>query len=289
MSDDTTPPQPPEGGFTTPPPPPPPPPAYGSVPPPAYGSAPPPPGAPAYGAPPSGGAGYNGVDALKYGWAKFTKSPGQMLVPGLIYLVAVIIVEVIVQIVLRASLLGTHDCTKTIFGSRVDTVCGPSFITELFGNALTSFIASLVIAALGAGLIKCALNVVDGHEVNAGDIFNYLSRSNVFATAALVGVATFVGTLLCFLPGIVVQFLTAFAMFFVVDKEQGPTESIRSSISFMTSHLGETIVFVLLSIATLIVGTICCVVGVFVAAPVVFLAAAYTFRVLNNEPVSPVA
>ena len=39
----------------------------------------------------------------------------------------------------------------------------------------------------------------------------------------------------------------------------------------------------------LIVGAIACGIGLFVAAPVVAIAAAYTFRVLHNEPVSPVA
>ena len=229
------------------------------------------------------------MDAIKYGWEKFSKKPAELLVPGLIFLLCVIVVEVVAYFIANATILGTHDCTKTFFGEEIDTECGPSFITTLIGQSLISFVASVVISALGAGLIKSALNVVDGRPVNVGDIFGYATKPAVLTTAVLVGAATFVGTLLCFVPGIIVGFLTAFAMFFVVDKEMAPVDAIKASISFMTANLGSTIVFYLLAVVTLIVGAIACGIGLFVAAPVVAIAAAYTFRVLHNEPVSPVA
>lgn len=269
MSDDTTPPSDQSGGGTPPPPPPPPPP-------------------PAYQAPPSNSDGYDAVEAIKYGWAKFTKNPGQLLVPGLVFLLSVIVVEVVVQIVVQSVLLGTHDCTTTLFGATVNSKCGPGFFMSLFANSIGSFAASLLISALGAGMIKCALNLVDGREVVVGDVFGYVAKPNVFATAALIAVATFVGTLLCVLPGIIVSFLTTFAMFYVVDKGKSPTDAIRASISLMTSRLGDMIIFFLLGIACIIVGVIACGIGIFVAAPVVAIAAAFTFRTLNGEPVSPV-
>lgn len=251
---------------------------------------PPPPNLPPYGAqPPVGGSGYSAVDAIKYGWAKFSKNPAELLVPGLIFLVCVIAVEVVAFIVTNATILGTHDCTETIFGQRIDTQCGPGFVTNLIGQSLISLVASVVISALGAGLIKSALNVVDGHQVNVGDIFSYATKPAVLTTAALVGVGTFVGTLLCFLPGIIFGFVTAFSMFFVVDKDLAPVDAIKASISFMTGNLSSTIVFYLLGIATIIAGAIACGIGLFVAAPVVAIGAAYTFRILHNEPVSPVA
>lgn len=276
MSDDTTPP-PPESQPPTPPPPS------------GYGVPPAPPVPPGYGAPPAGAAGYSAVDAIKYGWEKFSKKPAELLVPGLIFLLCVIAVEVVAYLVMNATLLGTHDCTRTIFGTQVEAQCSPSFFTTLIGQALISLAASVVVSALGAGLIKSALNVVDGLEVNVGDIFGYATKPAVLTTAALIGVGTFIGTVACIVPGIIFGFVTAFAMFFVVDKEMAPVDAIKASISFMTANLGSTLVFYLLGIATMIVGLIACGIGVFVAAPVVAIAAAYTFRTLHNEPVTPVA
>lgn len=279
MSDETTPPQEPNQGATPPPPPPPP---YGGA-----GSMPPPP--PAYGAPPAGAGGYSPVAAIQYGWAKFTKSPSTLLVPALVLLVVMIVVEGVIYALLQATLLGTHDCTRTVFGTTIDTQCGPSLFVSLIGAAISGGLATFLQALFGAGLIKSALNVVDGREVNVGDIFGYASKPAVVSTAALLGALGFVGTLLCYLPAIIVSFLTVFAMFYVVDKDQQGVEAIKSSITLVTSHIGETILFYLLAAVCLIVGAILCLVGLLAAVPVVLAGAAYTFRVLNNEPVSPAA
>jgi uncharacterized membrane protein len=286
MSDDTTPPQDPDQGATPPPPPPPP---SGQVPPPPapYGGGAMPPPPPAYGAPPAAAGGYSPVTAIRYGWDKFTKSPSTLLVPALVLLVVMIVIQGVVYALLNATLLGTHDCTKTVFGSTIDTQCGPSLAVSLFGAAVSGGIATFLQAMFGAGLIKSALNVVDGREVNVGDIFTYARKPEVISTAAMLGVLGFLGTLLCYFPAIIVSFLTVFAMFYVVDKGQQGVEAIKSSVSLVTSRIGETILFYLLAAVVLIVGAILCLVGLLAAVPVVLAGAAYTFRVLNDEPVSP--
>jgi len=64
-------------------------------------------------------------------------------------------------------------------------------------------------------------------------------------------------------------------------------DAIKASVNFVTSHLGDTIVFWLLGLVTIIVGTILCLVGLLVAVPVLLIAAAYTYRVLNGQQVTP--
>jgi uncharacterized membrane protein len=246
-----------------------------------------PPGTP-YGAPPAGGSAYSPVDAVKYGWARFTRSPGTMLVPVLVVVVAVIALEVIAFLILNATLLGTHDCTTTVLGQRVETQCGPGFLTQLIGSGLAGLVVSFIAQLLGAGLIKVALDVADGKETSTGEVFAWAAKPKVVAAALIVALATFVGTLLCYLPGIVVGFLLVFTMFFVVDRDMEPMEAVRASIRFTTSHLGETVLFYLLGIVVLIVGAILCGVGLLVAVPVVLLGAAYTYRTLHGQPVAPV-
>jgi uncharacterized membrane protein len=227
---------------------------------------------------------------MQYGWAKFTKSPSTLLVPALIVLAVLIVIDGVIQVILRSALLGTHDCTKTILGTTIHNAqCGPGFFTTIFVSALGGLVASFIAQLLGAGLIKSALNVADGKEVNVGDVWGYASKSNVVTTAAIVAGATFVGSLLCYLPGLIVGFLTLFAMFYVVDKDMAPMDAIKASVSLTTSRVGETILFYLLGIVVIIVGAILCLVGLLAAVPVVLAGAAYTFRVLNNEPVTPAA
>jgi uncharacterized membrane protein len=251
----------------------------------------PPPPPPAYGAPPAGGGGYSAVGAIQYGWARFTKSPSTLLVPALLVLVVVIVLEVLTQLILRATLLDTGDCTvtSTANGINLDDCGGPGFVTSLFATALAGLIVSIIVQLLGAGLIKCALNAVDGKEVNSGDVFGYATNANVITAAAIVSVATFVGTLLCYVPGLIVGFLTMFTMFYVVDKDMPAVDAVKASVSLTTSRLGDTVLFYVLGIICIVVGAILCLIGLLAAVPVVLAGAAYTFRMLNNEPVAPVA
>ena len=75
-------------------------------------------------------------------------------------------------------------------------------------------------------------------------------------------------------------------MFYVVDQDMAPVDAIKASVNFVTSHLGETIVFYLLGIVVLFVGALLCGIGLLVAVPIVLIAAAFTFRVLNGQQVS---
>lgn len=275
------PPPPPEGGGTPPPPPPPPtnPPEGG------YGVPPAPPVPPAYSAPPSGAAGYDAVAAIKYGWTTFTKSPATLLVPALVVILAVVAVQVVVQLVLSGLFLSTDDCT---LNEVLNDDCGPSFLTRLFVAALVAGIGGFVSQILIAGLIKSSLNVVDGQPaLDIGGVFSWASKPGVVTTAAFLAVLSFVGTLFFYLPGIIISFLTAFTMYFVVDKNLSGIEAIKASANFVISKIGNTLVFMLLSVLVIIAGAIACLVGVFVAIPVVIVAAAYTFRVLHDEPVAP--
>jgi uncharacterized membrane protein len=277
------------GAGQTPPPPPPP----GGAPPPPY--QPPPAGPGGYGAsapppPPPGGPGgqgpYSAPDAFSYAWAKFKAKPGDMLVPVLVVFVAVLILEAIVYFILGATLLGTHDCTKTILDTTIQTQCGPGFLATLLGYGVSSLLISLIIQALGAGLIKNALNVADGKPVSIGEIAKCATSPKVITAALIVAVATAIGTVLCYLPGIIVGFLLNWTMFYVVDKGLEPMDAIKASVKFTTDHLGDTIVFYLLAIVAFIVGAILCLVGLLVAAPLVLIGAAFTFRKLNGEPVA---
>ncbi len=212
-----------------------------------------------------------------------------MLVPVLIVLLVVIVLQVIVQLLLRATILGTHDCTTTVLGQSVVTQCGPNFFVSLLGAGLAGLVISLITQALGAGLIKNALNIVDGKPASIGEIGTWATNGQVLLAALIIAVATFIGTLLCYIPGLIVAFLLNWTMFFVVDQNMKAMDAVRASVSFVTSHLGDTIVFWLLGVVTIIVGTILCLVGLLVAVPVLLIAAAYTYRVLNGQQVTPAA
>ena len=191
------------------------------------------------------------------------------------------------QVLLQTTILATRDCTTTVQGQSVQARCGPNFFVTLLAAALAGFVVSLIVQALGAGLIKNALNIADGRPASMDQVFTWAVKPQVIGTAALVALITSVGTLLCYVPGLIAGFLLNWSMFYVVDKNLSPVDAIKASFSFTTGHLGATLVFYLLGIVAFIVGAVLCLVGLLVAAPVVLIGAAYTFRRLHDEPVTP--
>ena len=252
-----------------------------------YGTPPP---ANPYGQPVPGGSPdrpYSAPDAVSYGWRKFFASPGTLLVPVLLVFVVLIVVEVLLYVVLYNTLLGTHDCTQTIFGQQVNGQCGPSFILRLFVTALITGLVTVVWSFAAAGLYKGALAVVDGRPFSMGQMFEGWDKGQVAIAAVLIGAATAIGSFLCYIPGLIVGFLMMFTLLFIVDQQMQAIDAIKASFKLVTDNLGQTIVWALLAVVVYVVGFVACCVGLLVAIPIILIGLAFTYRRLQNEPVAP--
>lgn len=251
------------------------------------GSYPPPPPPPAYGGGQATPDRYSPTDALGYGWRKFVASPATLLVPMIVVLVVLVVVSVLIEFLVIHTIAGTHACTRTVFNEQVRTQCGPGFFVRAFAGAIASGLIFLVWQILAAGLYKGALNVVDGKPFSVGQLFDGFDKTQVVIAGVLVAIGVAIGSLLCYFPGLIVGFLTQFTLFFVVDKQMGAVDAIRASVSMVTQHLGDTILWYILAAVVSFVGAILCGVGLLVAAPVVLIGFAYTYRRLQHEPVTP--
>jgi hypothetical protein len=251
------------GGYAAPPPPPG---GYGAPPPPAggYGApysggygAPPPAGG--YGAPPTGPGDYSVGNAWSYGWTKFTANIGPILVAVLL----LVGVQVAVQVL-----------TYIVSDSLV--------ISWLF--SLASWVLSMII---GAGLVRAALDITAGRSVDAAQLLSPHKLGDVVVVSVLTGLATFIGLILCVLPGLAVMFFTSFTLYFLMDREElGAIDAIKASFEFTTKNAGNVIVWFLLSLATWFVGLLLCGVGLIAAVPIVLIGTAYTYKKLTGQEVA---
>ena len=272
-SDAPTPP-PAGGGYDAPAPPPPPPSdPYGGA---AAGSGGYGGGAGGYGAPPENPygqpapSGYSATDAIGYGWRKFTAKPGQLLVPVLVVGIALVIIVAIIELVVDAILLNSDSG----FGAR------------LVAAAIAGAIISLVSQLLIAGLYKGGVAVADGRGFSLGALFEGWDKTQVIIAGVLIGLLTLVGTILCYFPALIVGFFTQFTLLFIVDKQMSAVDAIKASFRLCMDNLGNTVLFYLLALVTILVGTVVCLVGLLVAVPIVLVGIAYTYRRLQNEPVA---
>jgi uncharacterized membrane protein len=219
-----------------------------------YGAPPPPPPAPA-----QGGGGYSAGTAWSYGWNKFTSNLGQILLAVIVLVVVQIAVQAISYLVSDALLV------RWVF-------------------SLAAWVLSMII---GAGIVRFALDITEGKRLDAATILTPNKLGDVIIVSLVTGVLTFIGLILCVLPGLAVMFFTSFSLYFLMDREDlGAIDAIKASFEFTKNNAGSVIVWFLLGLATWIVGALLCGVGLIAAIPVVLIGTAYTYKTLNGQPVA---
>ena len=260
-------------------------PPYGQQPPaqPPYGQQPypqdpnqgygqPPPNYPAYGADPGGMRPYSATDAIGYGFSKFKDNAGAFLLLALVAIGTGILISVIGSIVTGGDALFTYDSDGFEF----------SPLAGVF-----NILGQVAVTLFGAALIRGAFDAVDGREVTLGSMFERWDKIQVLVATLVISVLTTIGFVLCVLPGFVVIFLTWFTTYFIVDRGEDAVTAIKSSFAFASKHVGALLLLALLSFLCFLAGLLACVVGLLVAYPVVTIAAAYSYRRLQDQPVAP--
>jgi hypothetical protein len=269
-------PRPPSYGQT--PPPPPPPPTYGGS-----GATPPPPPP----APPGGGGGYSVGNAFSYGWSKFTQNLGQILLAVIVLVVLLIVIQAVGFFIGKA-VACEPDLHLNSQGQPVGKDCGGIFTLQNVVSWIISLIGWVVSMIIGAGIVRGALDITEGKELDPKTLLSPHKLGDVIVASVLIGVATFIGFILCIIPGLLVAFFTSYTLYFLMDREElGAVDAIKASFDFTKRHAGNVILWFLLSLVAWFVGALLCGVGLIVAIPVVLIGTAYTYKTLNNEPVAP--
>ncbi len=273
------PPPPPSYSASEPPPPPPPPGSPGDS---GWGAPPPPP-------PPPPGGGYGGGpesysigNAFRYGWEKFQANALPLVLITLVLLLAAGAVQLI-GIPLRSA---TSPSVSVGSDGTIQTSGGGLFGVALIVGMLVNAVTILVQLVVQSGVVKGSLGLTRGQPISFGTAFEGINWGQVVLTAVLTAVGTFIGLVLCILPGLVWLFLTSYALYFVIDRDLPAVEAIKASIRLTTSNAGTLIGFFLLSLVVEVIGACLCGVGLLVAIPVVVIAQAYTFRTLTGDPVT---
>lgn len=206
-----------------------------------------------YGAAPMGGApgGADVGSALSYGWNKFIANIGDIIIIWLIVFG--------VQIVFN-------------FASRATSSLILSLVLSIVG-----FVVSMI---LQIGLIRVGLLITSGQKVTPEAAFSTQNLGPFIVASLIYGIGVFIGLFLLCIGALVVGFLFWFYGYYVLDQNQSPGESLKSSMDLTTKQFGTVGVF---AIVAIVLSMVTC--GL--AAPVVQIATAYMYRTLNGQPVAP--
>ena len=267
-------PPPPGGGFPPAAPPPAGPPPASPPPPGGYGGGggfTPPPAQP-YG---GGGGQYPQLDvgaSISYGWKKFQENAGPFVILMLIVFGATLVVSLLGQLVLLPAI--NNDGSAGAFMS-------------MFGFAVVMVLQFVVAFFLQAGVYRAGLGVTKGTQPEVSMLTDTTNMGSFILTILLVGLGAFVGYLLCVIPGIIWLIFTAYAPIIALDKGVGPVDAIKQSIDWVKDNFGKVFLILLVAYLVYYVGILLCCIGVLATGPIALIAIVYSYRALNQEPVTP--
>lgn len=132
---------------------------------------------------------------------------------------------------------------------------------------------------LNLGMTRIWLNLVSGKQATVGMIFGEGGKLlTAILASILFGLAVGLGFLLLIVPGIYIALRYGQYMAAIVDKNLGVMDSLSYSSSITTNNRMPVFLLWLLSFLVIIAGFLALCVGVFVAMPIVWLAAMVAFR-----------
>ena len=225
-------------------------------------------------------------ETLTYGWAKLQANIAQLVLAMLVVFVGGLL-TLGVAALLQGLLLESREVTLDYgTGQIVTEQEGSGLLMRVFVSALVSAFALVLFQVLAAGLVRGALEITEGREFKAVDMLRTDRIVPVVVTSVIVGALVFVGTLLCYLPGLVVGFLTSYSLYFVLDQELTPTQAIRASVDLVKDNLGPTLAWYVVGGFAAMLGLLACGVGALLTVPLVLLGTAYTYKTLTGRPVA---
>ena len=145
-----------------------------------------------------------------------------------------------------------------------------------YGIPFWGYVAPVVRLFSAIVAANMSLKVASGRQLEWNDIFSFPNFGASLLASFLTAVATGVGLLLCFIPGIIMAFLLYYSVYFTVDKGMDGIAGMKASWATLSSHVGELFPFALTGVGLYILGAIT-LIGWLVTVPLVALLSAYSY------------
>ncbi len=234
--------------------------------------------------PPAGGRAFSVGDAFGYGWKKFTENVGPILIAMLVF------------ILIGGVIYGLQILIQSVTTPETTVVTGENgFVVTNSGGGFLALLVSVVFSLVGfiwsyivqAAYARAGLAVTEGRKIELGELLTFDRIGRIIGAGILLGIATFIGLLLCILPGLLVAFFGSFFVYFILDQNLGAIDALKASFNFVKDNFGNLLLLLLLTMIAIFVGALLCGLGLFVAIPVTVIAQAYAYKVLRGQPVAP--
>ena len=190
-------------------------------------------------------AGLRVGDAISYGWAAFKKTPGPLVVIALVVLVVGALTSGIGNAVSRES---------AVFG----------VIVQIAG-----YVVSMI---LSLGLIRVALKVTRGEEVDVADLFKTDQLGPYIVASILFGIMVAVGLIFCIVPGVILAVIYGFYGYVILGRGVGVGEGFSHAAEITKGQRGTVFLLGLAFMGINLLGALACGAGLLVSYPITIVA-----------------
>lgn len=163
---------------------------------------------------------------------------------------------------------------------------GWSVVTSDIGNyLLISLIfvllngVPLIQGALIAGFHIFTMKKLMGRPADVGDLFkgfNFFVHTLV--ASLLIGIFVFAGSLLCFIPGLIIAAMYKFTFLFIVDKRMEFWPAMQASHAVVRNDYFGFTMFLILAFLVNVLGALCLIVGLLITIPVTVAAITVAYK-----------
>lgn len=225
-------------------------------------------------------------DAFNWGFKKFQENLGPILIAALIVFAVLAVIEVIFWFILSSSLLASTTTHTTEFGTTYTTTSGGGVFMTLVVSAIMGLLFYIGAFIVQMAIIRATLMITQGETLDLKRMFSTEQFGSYLGASILVALGVAIGSIFCYIPGLIVWFFSFFFGWFILDKKMGAIDGIKASFSLVNKNAGTMAGFFIACLIAIIIGAILCFVGLLVAYPVVVLATGYVYKRTQGEAVA---
>jgi uncharacterized membrane protein len=154
---------------------------------------------------------------------------------------------------------------------------------SIAGGIIVNLILYAAALVFMLGYIKNLLQALDGEEPQFSAYGQQARKiGTYFVAEIIVSILVCIGLVFLIIPGIYIALRLQFVVLFIVEEDAGIIESLQKSWDITKDQVLPLFLLALTTIGITIVGLICLGVGIFVAAPLIYLMLCCVFRKLNS-------
>jgi uncharacterized membrane protein len=222
---------------------------------------------------------------------------------GLIYMALGLGPALLGVFIYYGAIVGAAVATSATTGSGASSSSGPPAV---FVGSMLAGVAAMVVGVLVslftsmyvmAGMKRTAVKQLRGEPISARDIF---SAGDVFwpilGASLLTGLLAGLGAIFCYVPGLLIAGMLSFTLPIIVEERIGVIEAMQKSWEATKPHMWMYLVWYLLLVLIMSVGSSLCYIGMIASVPIYTIALMIAYRdvfgipgAIGPESAAPVA